>query len=134
MQPEPEPEIRLEDFPDTHDGAVDFVAAIFQSMGGTVISRAPPRRPRRSFDRCRYNGDCDDFMCDFENLCLERHWDSSVRSHPTGPKRYEDKEWAEMIQSQVYPHNSCVDWYEYVEWVRRGGGDEWFQEVNEQTE
>jgi hypothetical protein len=66
-------------------------------------------------------------LMDFENSCLSQHWDSSVKPHPRGSKRYEDPEWAAMIQAQVYPHHSDVDWYEYVEWVSQGGGDEAFQ-------
>ena len=42
--------------------------------------------------------------------------------------RHKDPEWAAMIRSQVYPHHSDVDWEEYVDWVSRGFGDEWFQE------
>ena len=34
----------------------------------------------------------------------------------------------EMIQTQVYPNHSDVDWQEYVDWVENGGGDEWFEE------
>ena len=64
---------------------------------------------------------------DFKISCLEM-WDSSVKEHPKGPRRHENKEWAELIQSQVYPNHSDVDWWEYSEWVTRGGGDEWFQE------
>ena len=71
--------------------------------------------------------ECDAFLMDWENACLANHWDSSVMPHPTGPKRHEHTEWAEMIKSQVYPHHSDVDWCEYAEWVENGGGDEWFQ-------
>jgi len=67
-------------------------------------------------------------MMDFENACLSENWDSRIRAHPTGPKRYEDSKWAGMIKRSVYPFNSDIDWEEYVEWVQNGGGDEWFQE------
>ena len=68
----------------------------------------------------------DDFMMDFENSVLENDWDAR-QGIPTGPRRYENPEWAKMIRSQVYPHHSDVNWREYVSWVRGGGGDEWFQ-------
>ena len=124
LEPEPEPEIRFEDFPQTHDGAVEFVQALFQSWGGEV---GPPTRPGRCLALLP-----DSFMMDFENACLEHNWDSSKRSHPIGPTRHLDKEWADMIKTNVYPNHSDVDWYEYVWWVERGGGDEWFQlEINE---
>ena len=51
-----------------------------------------------------------------------------MRQHPAGNKRHLEPEWAAMIQSQVYPKDSDVDWEEYVEWVSRGFGDELFQE------
>ena len=122
-EPEPEPEMRLEDYPQTHDGGVAFVRDVFASMGGTVV---PPVRPKR---QCSIS---ENFMMDFENACLANHWDSSVAHHPKGDKRHLNPEWAKMIQSQVYPHHSDVDWYEYIEWVKRGGGDEYFQEeINE---
>ena len=66
---------------------------------------------------------------DFENACLANHWESSVMAHPRGNRRYEHSEWAAMIKSQVFPHHSDVDWYDYVEWVENGGGDERFQEI-----
>ena len=67
---------------------------------------------------------------DFENSCLANHWDSSSAPHPTGVRRHENEKWAEMIQSQVYPNHSDIDWYEYVEWVTQGGGDEMFKETS----
>ena len=33
-----------------------------------------------------------------------------------------------MIQTQVYPNHSDVDWQEYVDWCEKGMGDDWFQE------
>ena len=81
----------------------------------------PPRRPRRtSFDRPGR----DAFLTDFENAVLE-DWGRDI---PTGPRRFEKAEWAELIKRNVYPNHSDVDWYEYVEWVSQGGGDEWFME------
>ena len=75
-----------------------------------------------------YSIERDSFYMDFENPRLANHWDSSSAPHPTGVRRHENEKWAEMIQSQVYPNHSDIDWYEYVEWVTQGGGDEWFQE------
>ena len=49
-----------------------------------------------------------------------------------GPNRYKDLDWAGMIEFQVYPHHSDVDWEEYVEWVSRRYGDEWFQTIGEE--
>ena len=111
--------ICLEDYPQTHDGAVDFVQDVFKSMGGTAV---PPKRPRNRISSSKV----DAFLMDFENACLVDNWNSSV-PHPVGPKRHEHKEWAKMIKSQVYPHHSDVDWEDYVEWVENGGGAEWFQ-------
>ena len=55
--------------------------------------------------------------------------------HQRGNQRHEHKEWAEIIKSQVYPHHSDADWEDYVEWVEKGGGDEWFQtDINEQSQ
>jgi hypothetical protein len=117
MEPEPEPT--------SHEEWVDFVRDIFKSMGGDIV---PPRRPGHHdiITPAR-----DDFMLDFEYSCLSQHWDSSIRPHPKGSRRYEDPEWAARIQAQVYPNHSDLDWYEYVEWVSQGGGDVWFQEEDE---
>ena len=115
-------QIRLDKYPQTHDGAVDFLRDVFKSMGGTIVPASRPRQTKSS-DSLR-----DSFMMDFENACLASHWDSSVIPHPRGKRRHEHQEWAEMIKSQVYPHHSDIDWYEYVQWVQHGGGDAWFQE------
>ena len=79
----------------------------------------PPQRPRGSPPN-------DDFLMDFENEVLQ-DWDAR-KGIPTGPRRFQNPEWAELIQRNVYPHTSDVDWYEYVVWVENGGGDEWFTE------
>ena len=117
MEPEPEPA--------THKEWVDFVRDIFKSMGGDIV---PPRRPGHHdiITPAR-----DDFMLDFEYSCLSQHWDSSIKPHPKGSKRYEDPEWAARIQAQVYPNHSDIDWDEYVLWVSQGGGDVWFHEEGE---
>ena len=111
--------IRLEEYPQTHDGAVDFVQDVFKNMGWKIV---PPKRPRKRL----LSVESDAFLMDFENACLANRWNSNA-PHPVGPKRHEHKEWAAMIKSQVYPHHSDVDWEDYVEWVENGGGDEWFQ-------
>ncbi len=108
-----------------HQDAIDLVKTVFKQMGGTVL---PPRRPRRPPPYTPLTVAGDDFMMDFENSCLSQNWDSRKRAHPKGPNRYKDPEWAAMIQSHVYPHHSDIDWEEYVEWVSKGGGDDWFQE------
>ncbi len=103
-----------------HQDAMNVVKTIFVQMGGKVL---PPKRPGH---RPRYtilHPEIDNFMMDFENACLSQNWDSSKRVHPKGPKRHEDPEWAKMIQSQVYPHHSDIDWEEYKKWVENGGGD-----------
>ena len=118
-QPRP---FRMDDYPQTHDGAVTFVQDVFRSMGGTVV---PPSRPRKRL----LSVESDAFLMDFENACLANHWDSSVMAHPRGNRRYEHSDWGAMIQRQVFPHHSDVDWDEYCDWVRNGGGDDWFQEI-----
>ena len=117
----------LEDYPSTNDGGYDFVQQIFKNMGGQV---RPPNRPNKGYRlTLSYERDRDNFMMDFENACLQQNWGS--KPFPTGPNRYENEEWAKMIQGQVYPHNSDVDWQEYVDWVKGGGGDEWFVETED---
>ena len=113
---------------ETHAEAVEFVQHIFRELGGRVI---PPNRPRHIDKYAILTLDRDDFMMDFENSCLSQHWNS--KPHPKGSKRYEDPEWAAMIESQVYPNHSDVDWNEYVDWVSRGFGDEWFRDASSMT-
>ena len=67
----------------------------------------------------------DAFLMDFENECLQYHWDSSV-PHPTGPERYLHPQWGQMMREQCEAH-SDVTFEQYCEWVRNGGGDEWFE-------
>ena len=119
MEPEPEPT--------SHKEWVDFVRDIFKSMGGDIV---PPRRPGHHDIMTPAR---EAFMLDFEYSCLSQHWDSSIRPHPKGSRRYEDPEWAARIQAQVYPNHSDVDWDEYVAWVSQGGGDVWFHEEDERS-
>ena len=121
----------LEDYEQSKEGGIRFVEDIFRNLGGKIL---PPRRPghvepRNALDLLPR----ENFYMDFENACLEQNWDSSKRLHPKGKKRHEDPEWAAMIQSQVYPRHSEIDWQEYVDFVKYGGGDTWFLEddVNE---
>ncbi len=60
------------------------------------------------------------FLMDFENWVLTL-WDLEI---PTGPRRYENEAWAALMQSNLEFSDTC--WEEYVEWVKQGGGDEWF--------
>ena len=112
------------------EDAIDLVKDVFRGMGGTVL---PPRRPGHLDKYAIITPERDALMMAFENACLSQNWDSSKRLHPKGRNRHEDPEWAAMIQGQVYPHHSDVDWLEYVDFVKYGGGDEWFLEddVNE---
>ena len=124
--------------------AVDFVKTIWKSMGGRIL---PPNRPRHIDKYELRTPDRDNFMMDFENSCLEHNWGKKAepykdgileglsfyfnKPHPKGKERHLDPEWKEMIQNQVYPHHSDVDWEEYVDWVEGGGGDDWFREDDE---
>ena len=121
--------MELEDYEQTKEGGIRFVEDIFRDMGGKVL---PPMRPRHRYGSM--TPEINDFMMDFENRCLEQNWDSQKHPgfHPLGPKRHEDPEWAAFIQSRVFPFTSEIDWQEYVEWVENGGGDEWFQEDEEE--
>ena len=83
----------------------------------------PPRRSCRT--SCNRPGR-DAFLMDFENDVL-RDWDAT-KGIPTGPRRFQNAEWADLIKRNVYPHHSGLDWYEYCEFVLNGGGDEWFME------
>jgi len=65
------------------------------------------------------------FLMDFENWCLEHRWDSR-QGVPKGPRRYLHPQWAAMMRREC--DNSDTTFAEYCEWVRHGGGDEWFQE------
>ena len=62
------------------------------------------------------------FLMDFENWVLTL-WDAR-NGIPTGPRRHENEAWAALMQSNLEFSDTC--WDEYVEWVKQGGGDEWF--------
>ena len=72
------------------------------------------------FDRDKNN-----FLMYFENWCLGKRWDSR-KGVPKGPQRIENPEWAAMMKQEC--QDSDTTWEEYCEWVRQGGGDEYFQE------
>ena len=82
----------------------------------------PLYMPRRPGHRSHAIGDY--FLMDFENSLLSE-WTGAV---PHGLFRFEVKAWAALVKRNVFPSHSDVDWDEYCDWVRRGGGDEWFQE------
>lgn len=83
--------------------------------------RTPARRPRWADV-----GDLDDnFLMDFENSILS-DW-CSMEPHPTGRRRFQNPEWAKLVQRNCYPQHSDIDWFEYMSWCLAGGGDEWFQ-------
>ena len=109
------------------EDAVNLVKQIFQSMGGRII---PANRPGHIDKYSIMTPERDAFIMDLENTCLSQHW--GKRPHPKGNKRYENPEWAILIQSKVYPHHSDIDWDEYCEWISRGYGDEFFQEDAEE--
>ena len=117
--------MQLEDYEQTKEGGIRFVEDVFRDLGGTVL---PPMRPRHRYGSM--TPEINNFMMDFENCCLQEVWYCQNNRrwgfHPLGPKRHEDPQWAAMIQSQVFPNHSDIDWQEYVVWVENGGGDEWF--------
>ena len=69
---------------------------------------------------------CDNFMKDFENRCLEHRWDNRAGHFPTGPLRYQDPAWSDMIRRECENHTD-VSFQQYCEWCMEGGGDERFQ-------
>ena len=109
---------------ETKEDDINLVKSVFLSVGGKLSPIRIDKYGIITVER-------DNFMMDFENQCLSQNWDSSKRQHPKGPNRHEDPEWAEMIKSQIYPHHSDIHWDEYVEWVSRGTGDEWFRETTD---
>ena len=81
----------------------------------------PPTRPNSNPMRVDAS-----FMMDFENSLLD-DWDAH-QGIPQGKCRWEDEAWATLVQANVYPHHSDIDWCEYKSFVMSGGGDEWFLE------
>ena len=114
----------LSNYPNTHEGGVDFVRAVFESMGGRLPAPPPLRRP--GFRDCGYKveSSVEAEMMGFENGCLmDFHM-----LQPRGPRRWEHPEWAAHIKARVFPFRADLDWEEYKEWVQGGGGDRWFLE------
>ena len=66
----------------------------------------------------------DAFAMDTENSILAE-WRGKIIK---GPQRIENKEWAQFVKDRL--EDSDLTWEEYCEWVRKGGGDEWFQITN----
>ena len=86
------------------------------------IEQAPQRPGHKSGHDA--NSINDPFMMDFENSLLSE-WRGRP---PTSPRRFEVAEWAALVKRNVFPHHSDIDWDEYVEWVSKETGDEWFCE------
>ena len=83
------------------------------------------------------------YLMDLENWILEHQWpttplpeDTPVRStdelwmkpHPRGPRRFEDPEWAQLVQEALSEEDGSITWDTYTAWCLGGGGDEWFVE------
>jgi hypothetical protein len=94
-----------------------------------VLQTYPPKRPH-SGER----SPPDAFMMDLENGILEEFAGEplfmAAEHAPRGTRRWKIPEWAALVKKSMYPFHSDVDWHEYVEWVKGGGGDEWFQPKN----
>ena len=84
----------------------------------------PMRRPNFRDAGYYYDNQLENFLMDFENACLE----DFRGAHPIGRERYKHPAWAAHIKANVFPYHSDIDWLEYVEWVSNGGGDDWFQD------
>ncbi len=76
-------------------------------------------------------------MMDLENWILEHVWPRTAepakglsfyfnKPHPKGRERYKDPDWERTMKSEL--ETSDTNWEAYVEWVKDGGGDEWFHE------
>ena len=87
--------------------------------GSPAVALRAAAEQRREEERNHNN-----FMMDFENYVLSK-WDSR-QGIPTGPRRYENEDWAELMKGNLEVSDSC--WVDYVAWVSQGGGDEYFQE------
>ena len=61
-QPESEMSLELYDYAQDKQGGIDFVKAIFQNMGGTIM---PPHRPNKG--EFTWDIHFDNYMMDFEN-------------------------------------------------------------------
>ena len=94
----------------------------------SFIEQAPRRPGHQCFD-IRDDRHRNNFMLDLENSILSE-WDAR-QGVPQGPRRFEVEAWAALVKRNMFPHHSDVDWDEYCDWVRKGGGDEWFHEEDE---
>ena len=66
----------------------------------------------------------DAFAMDTENSILAE-WRGNIIK---GPERIENKEWAQFVKDRL--EDSDLSYEEYEEWVRKGGGDVFFQITN----
>ena len=66
----------------------------------------------------------DAYAMDVENSILAEWRGKTIR----GPERIENKEWAQFVKDRL--EDSDLSWDEYCEFVKGGGGDEWFQLTN----
>ena len=64
---------------------------------------------------------CDNLMKDVENRCLEQRWDNRVGHFPTGPLRYQDPAWSDMIRRGC-ENQTDVSFSRYCAWCMGGGG------------
>jgi hypothetical protein len=113
---------------EAYTAVMDFLTAELHKINTLergFSKHVPPRRPNST---TRIDKDRNCFMMDFENALL-KDWTKPIVK---GKNRHEDPEWAKFVKSQVYPHSSDIDWYEYVNWVKEGYGDEWLtdEDVN----
>ena len=78
---------------------------------------------RRDAERQRKR-DKTNFLLDLENYCLGK-WDAR-QGIPQGPTRIDNPAWRAHMQTELV--DSDTTWDIYAEFVRGGGGDEWFFE------
>ena len=75
------------------------------------------------------NSHCNDaYLMDMENYALSK-WDCQKCPFPTGVGRCENQKWMEHISLYIdYGGGKSKEeaLQEYKDWVKNGGGDEWF--------
>ena len=105
----------LREVQDRARGAVALTACCRDGNSAVALRAAAEQQRKRKRDH-------NNFHMDFENYVLSK-WDSR-QGIPTGPRRYENKAWAELMKSNL--EDSDTTWDIYIRWVSEGGGDEWF--------
>lgn len=60
----------------------------------------------------------DSYFMDLENHCL-----TLILALEEGPARVDNPEWKALITANLEP---WISYETYAQWVRDGGGDEWF--------